>query len=114
MSIQNIFKEHALGHILLQSVNNMVVYRVCDNNDRIMNYQEHVGNEEFFSACQSLEAAQNLLKYPPRPLQDRIVQVTICGPILKMPYDDRQGCRKAHEDEILVPFKCVKNVSALI
>ena len=114
LAIQNIFEQHNLGHIHLQSVTDTVVYRVCDRNDRIMRYIDYVDNGHFFSACQTLLAAENLLKYPPNPLQDRIVKVTISGPILKMPYDGNAGRRKAHEEEILVPYKCVRAVSAFI
>lgn len=112
--IQTIFECHYAGRVTLDVVTDQAVYRVSCAKDNILNFEQHSSNFQFFSACRTLEAARKLLERPPNPLQDRIVEVIISGPILIMPYDDGvRGIRKSHEQEIIVPYSSVTTVRLL-
>jgi len=87
-----------------------VVYRVCSKDcDIIWAHTEYANTWRFVSCCLTLPAAQMLLRSPPNPLADTIAKVTVAGKVIRMVYDDDK--RRAGEEEILVPLKCIVDVS---
>ena len=73
---------------------------------------EDRNSREFVSACKTFDAAKAMLRRPPNPMANVIVELVVEGRVLDMIYDDGPaGDRKQHEDEIIVPITSVKRVS---
>lgn len=80
--------------------------RVCNADDvKFKTHDPH--SSEFVSACEILEAALELLKYPPNPFADRIAKVVVYECFIPTVYTD--DGRKAHEKEVIVPLVCLDN-----
>ena len=92
----------------------LAVYRVCAANDTALRFSDFADTNTFVSCCASRAAADQLLKRPPNPFADKIVGLSVTGPIIRMVYDDgAAGARKQAEDEVIVPLKCVASAKIL-
>jgi len=97
-------------------VENALFYRVCAGDDIMLNPPWEVGGGKFVSACRSIEAARFMLRRPPSPFADRIVELRVTGGVIYMGYDDAMGRSKSYEEEVLVPLsvvECVKQLEKL-
>ncbi len=82
--------------------------------DTCLRFRQFAQSDAFVSCCESLVAAQQLLLRPPNPFADKIVELLVAGPIVRMVYDDgTPGERKRTEEEVLVLLKCVVSANIM-
>jgi hypothetical protein len=104
--------EDAIKRGVGRDVVGMLAYRVCAAGDVVL--KETTPSYEFISCCASRAAAESLLRRPPNPKADRIVEVEVTGRVIDMVYDDGlQGSRKMHENEVIVPLAAITRVKEI-
>ena len=89
-------------------------YRVCKLTDNVFRLTDNHPPGQFTSGCKTLSAARDLLRYPPDPLANLIVEVKAVGKIIHMLYDDdNAGNGKRNEEEVLVALTSITSVQKI-
>ena len=97
-----------------ERVQDVTVYRVSAANDTALRFSDFADTNVFVSCCASRTAADQLLSRPPNPFADKVIELSVTGPIIRMVYDDgAAGARKQAEDEVIVQLKCVASAKIL-
>lgn len=104
--------EDAIKRGVGRDVVGILAYRVCATGDVVL--KETTPSYEFISCCASRAAAESLLRRPPNPKADRIVEVEVTGRVIYMVYDDGlQGSRKMYENDVIVPLAAITRVKEI-